>query len=76
MHLKRPLLILLMVAGIAGTAAQAEGDQDVAKICEAQALKAHPKKLPNTEATDKLRQDYYTTCMNRRGKMNPFGEQQ
>ena len=76
MHLKRSLLILLVLAA-AATAAQAEEnqdvakDQDVAKECEAKTLKAHPNKLPNTEATDKLRQEFYTTCINRAGKMNP-----
>jgi hypothetical protein len=77
MHLKRSFLILLVLVGIgAATAAQAEENQDVAKECEAKTMKAHPNKLPNTEATDKLRQDYYTTCIYRGGKMNPFGEQQ
>jgi phage-related tail protein len=77
MHLRSLLLVSLVLAGVAATSARAEEEkQDVAKICEAQALKAHPKKLPNTEATDNLRQDYYTTCINRGGKMNPFGEQQ
>ena len=53
MHLKKSLLILLVLTGIAATtAARAEENQDVAKECEAQTLKAHPKKLPNTEATD------------------------
>jgi hypothetical protein len=76
MLLGRLSLIMVMVAGLAATAAQAADDQDIAKNCEAQMLKAHPNKLPKTEATDKLRQDYYTTCINRSGKMNPFGEQQ
>ena len=77
MHLKRSLLILLVLAA-AATAAQAEEnqdvakDQDVAKECEAKTLKAHLNKLPNTEATDKLRQEFYTTCINRAGKMNPM----
>jgi hypothetical protein len=56
MHLRSLLLVSLVLAGVAATSARAEEEkQDVAKICEAQALKAHPKKLPNTEATDKLR---------------------
>jgi hypothetical protein len=76
MHLKKPLLILLVLTGIAATTAQSEENQDVAKECEAQTLKAHPKKLPNTDATDKLRQDYYTACINRGGKMNPFKQDQ
>ena len=77
MHLKKSFLILLVLTGIAATtAAQSEENQDVAKECEAQTLKAHPKKLPNTDATDKLRQDYYTACINRGGKMNPFKQDQ
>ena len=56
--------------------ARAEEEQDVAKNCEAKTLKAHPNKLPNTEATANLRQEYYTTCMDRGGKMNPNNENQ
>jgi hypothetical protein len=77
MHLKRTLLILFVLIGLAAApGAQAEENQDVAKECEAQTLKVHPNKLPNTEATDKLRQDYNTICINRGGKMNPFKRDQ
>jgi hypothetical protein len=63
-------------AAASATPARAEEKQDVAKDCEAKTLKAHPNKLPNTEATANLRQEYYTTCIDRGGKMNPNNENQ
>ena len=68
--------IMIFLAGIgAALSAHAEADADVTKKCQEMALKAHPPaKLPNTEATANLRQTYYKTCVDRRGKMDPLIE--
>jgi hypothetical protein len=70
-------ITFLLLTGIATTAAaEAQGNQDVAKNCQARTLKAQPNTLPNTQATANLRQEFYKTCMDRGGKMDPLDKNQ
>lgn len=67
------LLLTVVTLGILSTGfpihAKAADNDDNASRCRDLALKAHPSSLPDIPAVTNLRDDYYTLCIARHGKM-------